>query len=245
MKKNNLVLLLSAVFVLLLNVCGMAFAQSEEEFVIYPESKIFTQEELQAAAKVFLAEFNTWEGCEMHHFVYAGDDMSQAELEYVKANYEEPYDEVAKFISGFRSPKTAYGAWEPDKEYVYTWTLARIEKGDWKLINYGWDTPFVKSAQFTEEEMTNALNVIYAETDRMEGVRNLFIKYLGDEFSSGELEYVNSLERGSFDECAVFSVWFQSPVEAYGAWEPDTLYEWTFYLARANKGEWQLLTYGN
>ena len=72
----------------------------------------------------------------------------------------------------------------------------------------------------------------------------LSMKYAGDEASSAELEYINSLERGVFDECAVFTVWFISPKEAYGAWEPDMLYTWSFFLGRAEKGDWQVVTYG-
>ena len=38
---------------------------------------------------------------------------------------------------------------------------------------------------------------------------------------------------------------FHSPVEAGGAWEPDTEYtDWQWWLARSDGGKWKLLTWG-
>ena len=79
---------------------------------------------------------------------------------------------------------------------------------------------------------------------QMEGVRQLNISYTDDKLSAANLEYLNSLEKGDFDECAVFEVWFMSPKEAYGAWEADTLYTWTWYMGRADKGYWETVTFG-
>ena len=239
-------LILSLVSILALCLCGIAAAQDGESgaYIDLGESDLFTQEDLQAAVDVILAEFSTWEGTEMHVLTYAGDERSLSELEYVQEHYEEGYDEVAVFLSSFRSPKEQYGAWEADEEYTYSWTAARKDKGEWNLINWGWAENFFKSEQYSDEDMIAAMDTIYAEMEKMEGTRVRFMVYAGDEYSNGELEYVNSLERGEFDECAVFYVWFISPKEAYGAWEADMLYTWSFYLARADKGDWQIVTYG-
>ena len=241
--KKLFVMLMS--MVLSFALCGAAAAQENESGAIIDlgESKIFSQEDLQSAVDAILAEFSTWEGTEMHLVTYAGDVQSLSELEYVKKHYE-GYDEVAVFLSAFRSPKEQYGAWEPDEEYTYSWCAARKDKGEWNLINWGWAENFYKTEQYSEEDMTAAMNAIYAEMDKMEGTKLRFMRYAGDEFSNSQLEYINSLERGVFDECAVFNTWFISPKEAYGAWEPDRLYTWSFFLGRAEKGDWQIVTYG-
>ena len=228
-------------------VCIFCTAGAQEgtgAYINLGESELFSEADLQAAVDTVLDEFNGWEGCEMHYMEYAGDGPSLKELEYVKEHYEEGYDEAAVILSAFRSPKEAYGSWEADREYAWSWCAARKDKGEWELINWGFAESYLGSEQFTEEEMASALQTITAELEKMEGTRFYFAKYEGDEYSQSELEYVNSLERGAFDECTVFTVWFQSPKEEYGAWSPDTLYTWSFYLARADKGDWQIVTFG-
>lgn len=65
-----------------------------------------------------------------------------------------------------------------------------------------------------------------------------------------ELAYVNELgaARGgkTYDEVAVFRTDFHTPAHIDGmtAWEEDTDYTWTFYLARSNGGEWEIVTQG-
>jgi len=195
-----------------------------------------------------MEQFSGWEGCRLDQLMYAGDAMSVYDLESVKTLDRGEFDESILFFTAFRSPVNppANTAWEPDTEYFWSWSLARLNKGDWSLVNWGWYEPFIESEQYTMDEMFAATDIIYAEFERMEGTRVHFVQYAGDEFSAGELDYVNSLEKGSFDECAVFNVWFQSPKDVeFTAWEADQLYNWGFYLARSGKGEWQLLTYGN
>ena len=242
MNKN---LIFGLILTLALCLCGAAAAESDEAIIDIAGSERYTEEELTSAVETVLAEFDTWEGCDMHIIFYAGDEQSMDALEGANKMERGTFDECAVLFTAFRSPKEAYGAWSADEEYFYSWTLGRAEKGAWNLVNWGWDQNYLKSDQFTAEELDAGVSVIMDEMAKMEGTRFLYAKYAGDEFSSSELEYVNSLERGTFDECAVFYVWFMSPKEAYGAWEPDTLYNWSFYLARADKGAWQLVTYGN
>ncbi len=243
MKKNTLLTICLALAALM-SLAGIACAQETKAPINYGESKLYTNEEIDAAAEVIMAEFSGWEGCEMHLLEYAGDAQSLNELEYIQENYQEPYDECMVFISAFRSPKEAYAAWEADQEYVWSWCLARADKGEWKALTWGWAESFIASDLYTMDEVISAVDIIRAEVDRMEGVKLHLVRYSGDEISKSALEYINSLERGTFDECAVFSVWLQSPKDAYGAWEPDQLYTWTWFLGRADKGEWQIITYG-
>ena len=241
MKKSRIIVILLA-FVLCF--CSLAAANSDEAIIDLGKSERYTQDELTSVVELILSEFDTWEGCDMHVIFYAGDEQSMDELQNVNDLNRGKFDESAVFFSAFRSPKEAYGAWDADKEYFYSWTAARADKGSWSLVNWGWMENYLKSAQYSAEDLSAGANLVMKTLEEMEGTRFLYLRYAGDEFSNSELEYVNSLDRGVFDECAVYSVWFMSPKEAYGAWEADTLYNWSFYLARADKGEWQVVTYG-
>ena len=240
MKKLMLSLCFLAVFCL----AGVCSAQNWP-YIDLNGSEMYTEQDLQAAADVILAEFNTWEGCELHTLGYAGDEESMDWLDYANESDKGPFDEVVMFDSSFRSPKEQYGAWQPDEEYTWSWTLARADKGEWQLLTWGWKEPWLKSEQYSWEELTDGMIAIYAKFEEMEGTSVRYMKYAGDEYSNSELEYINSLDRGEFDECAVYNVWFMSPKDAYGAWEPDMLYSWSFFLGRAGKGEWNVVTYGN
>ncbi len=229
-------------------VLGMSLAANAQEntgaIIDYGTSERYEQADLEAAVDVILAEFDTWEGCEMHLLSYAGDEESMDELESVNSMDRGAFDETVIFDSAFRSPKEAYDAWEANMECTWSWTLARAEKGSWELVNFGWKENYLKSEQYSEEELQAGVDTIMAEMEKMEGTAFHYMKYAGDEFSMEQLDYINSLDRGVFDECAVYNVWFQSPKDAYGAWEADLLYSWSFYLGRAEKGEWQIITYG-
>lgn len=242
-KKTFLTIIFSMLTVL--SVFGIAAAQDGGAIIDLGGSEIYSQADLEAAVDVILAEFDTFEGCEMHIISYAGDEESMDNLEATNSLDRGVFDEIALFDSAFRSPKEAVGAWEPDTEYTWSWTLGRADKGEWTLANFGWREPWLKSEQYTMDELADGMSTIYAAFDQMEGTSVRYMKYAGDESSNSQLEYINSLDRGSFDECAVYYVWFMSPKDAYGAWEPDMLYSWTFFLGRAEKGEWQLITFGN
>ena len=249
MINKNLFLRLMIVLTLLVSFCGIAAAQETEEgdpgaIIDLNGSGLFANADLEAAAEKILDEFSSWEGCELHVLSYAGDPISADSLEYVNSLDGGIYDECAVFDSSFRSPKTAYGAWEADREYTWSWFLGRSGKGEWTLVTWGWTENFLKSEQYSEEDLTAGMELIMSKLAEMEGVSFRFMRYAGDEFSNSELKYINSLDRGEYDECAVYYVTFISPKTAYGAWEPDTLYAWSFYLGRADKGEWNLITYG-
>ncbi len=242
--KKNIVLTLFAVLIAALCFCGIACAQDSDYRFNPGVSELFSQEDIKAAADLIMAEFSKWEGCDMYLLQYAGDARSLNELEYVKANYEEPYEECMLFMSAFRSPAEATMAWAPNEDYCWSWTVVRVKDGEWVLNNWGWAEPNVKSAQYSVYDIDGASDIIRSELAQMEGVKQLNTGYTDDALSSSSLEYINSLDRGKFDECAVFEVWFMSPKEAYGAWEADTLYVWNWYLGRSGKGYWETVSYG-
>ncbi|MBQ7565847.1 MAG: hypothetical protein IJT18_01885 [Oscillospiraceae bacterium] len=103
-----------------------------------------------------------------------------------------------------------------------------------------------KSDRYTQEDLQKAEKLV---EDTIKGFTEATIDlksltYAGDEKSMAELEYVNSLDRGAFDEVAIFGSLFHTSKDAGGAWEADTDYTWDFYLARSTGGEWTMVTYG-
>ena len=242
--KKNIVLTLFAVILTALCICGVAGAQ-EPDYPLYPGvSELYSYEDIVAAADVIMAEFSTWDGCKLYRLQYAGDTRSLNELANVNADSEEPYDKCMLFMSAFRSPKEESMAWAANEDYCWSWTVVRNKDGEWTLRNWGWAEPFLKSDHLSVYDLEGGSENIRADLSQMEGVKQLNISYTDDDFSEENLDYINSLERGEFDECAVYEVWFMSPKEAYGAWEADTLYVWTWYLGRSDKGYWKTVTYG-
>ena len=242
--KKNILLTICAVVLAAFCICGIACAQDPEYPLNPGSSELYSYEEIKAGADVIMEKFSAWKGCELYLLEYAGDKRSLSELEYVKANYEEPYDECMLFMSAFRSSDDPEMTWAPNEDYCWSWTLVRANGGEWVLNNWGWAEPYMKSNQYSVYDLQGAADNIQYDLGQMEGVKQLNISYTDDDLSAANLDYINSLERGEFDECAVFNVWFMSPKEAYGAWEADTLYTWTWYMGRSEKGYWETVSYG-
>ena len=67
-------------------------------------------------------------------------------------------------------------------------------------------------------------------------------EYLGEVPSE---EDAASEDAASEDVVIEFLSDYHSPVDAVGAWEPDTEYtDWQWWLARTEGGEWELMTCG-
>jgi len=67
-------------------------------------------------------------------------------------------------------------------------------------------------------------------------------EYLGEVPSE---EDAASEDAASEDVVIEFLSDYHSPVDAVGAWEPDTEYtDWQWWLARTEGGEWELMTSG-
>ena len=71
-----------------------------------------------------------------------------------------------------------------------------------------------ESEIYTREDRHSAARLISDTVNSFEGCKLYAVKYEGDEVSQKNLEYCNSL------------------------------YSWSWYLARTNGGEWEILTYG-
>ena len=107
-------------------------------------------------------------------------------------------------------------------------------------IDYG------SSEIYSREDMDDAIKLIKDQFYSWEGCKLYSIYYTDDSFCQREIEYVNTLaEDGvTYTECIVFRTRFRSPVFGGGAWNANFEYDWSWYLARTEGGEWDLLTWG-
>ena len=111
----------------------------------YGTSSIYSKEDMDAAIEVILKQFILFEGCELYSLSYRSDeDSNNAENiawmnDLEKANEdEEVFVQCIAFDSCFRSPIKGGGAWNANKEYTWSWWLARGEGGEWKLVTWGY-----------------------------------------------------------------------------------------------------------
>ncbi len=108
------------------------------------------------------------------------------------------------------------------------------------LIDYG------VSEKYSRKEMDAAVDLIEREFYSWKGCKLYSIIYAGDEFCEKELDYVNSLAKDGvvYTECIVFYTNFKTSMFAGGGFNPNFEYDWSWYLARAEDGRWELLTWG-
>ncbi len=107
----------------------------------YGTSKLYTEDDLKAAAIQVECKFASLDGCELQSLKYAGDDAVTDEKlnEINKQNPEAKYTKIAKFLMDFHTPeKTGDTALEPNRDYTgYQWWLARTDKDGWEIVSYG------------------------------------------------------------------------------------------------------------
>lgn len=111
----------------------------------YGTSAVYSKKDMDAAIKIIIKEFETFEGCELHSLSYASDEECNtaeniAWMNQCKAKDDpEVFTQCIAFDSSFHSPKTDSGAWNPDEECTdWYWWLARSDGGEWKLMTYGY-----------------------------------------------------------------------------------------------------------
>lgn len=99
---------------------------------------------------------------------------------------------------------------------------------------------------YTKQDMNAAIKIIKDKVNSWLGCKLYFLSYSGDERSSKELDYCNSLNQDGepFTECIVFDSCFCSPIWGGGGFEKNALYYWEWCLARTENGPWQLVAYG-
>lgn len=112
-------------------------------------------------------------------------------------------------------------------------------------IDYG------NSSVYTKEDMDAAIATIQATFDTWEDCELHSLSYSSDGICTSEenIAWMNDLEKANdneqvFTQCIMFDSSFHSPKKRAGAWNPDEEYEWTWWLARREGGEWKLMTWG-
>ena len=107
-------------------------------------------------------------------------------------------------------------------------------------IDYG------TSDVYSQADMDSAINQIKDTFSKWEGCKLYSISYTDDGLCERELDYCNTLADDGvvYDQCIVFRTSFRSPIFGGGAWNANFKYDWSWYLARTNNGEWELLTWG-
>ena len=138
--KKGIMILLSALLILALAACGGE--KTTEPEVDYGSSDLYSKEEMDAAITAIRAEFDTWEGCELHALRYAGDESaSQENLDWMNELRKdgEAFTQCIEFLSDFRTSGEAASDLEADQEYQnWQWWLARSDGGDWQLMTWGY-----------------------------------------------------------------------------------------------------------
>ena len=103
------------------------------------------------------------------------------------------------------------------------------------------------SQLYSREDLREAVKLIERKFKSFDGCEMHALRYAGDVCNSlGNIQWVNSLDEGkSYVQVVEFLSDFHTPAEDSGALEPD--YEYTDYqwwLARAEDGEWKLVSWG-
>lgn len=99
---------------------------------------------------------------------------------------------------------------------------------------------------YSEQEMNDAVDLIKEEFNSWHGCKLYSISYAGDDYSRKELGYCNTLAPDgiTYAEAIVFRMSFRSPIFGGGGWNPNFRYDWSWYLARTENGDWEVLTWG-
>ena len=120
--------------------------------------------------------------------------------------------------------------------------------GFWIIEPYLVETKIIYGGSeiYSEQDKEDAVEVIIEKFNQFEGCVLYEVSYTSDSYCLKNLDYVNDLapEGVVFSECIVFDTEFRSPIFGGGAWNPNRIYEWSWYLGRTEGGNWQLLTWG-
>ena len=179
--------------------------------------------------------------CEAHCFVY-----DKGKFWDVPVTEEEDAELGEAKIAGATGSFTFVG---DDENLLLSWYSDVSPETEVIFERAAEDTAdgYGESDIYTPADMDAAVARIEETFAGWEGCEMHGIAYAGDECASAEnLEWLNGLgEGGNYAECIEFLSDFHSPVEGGGAWEADTEYtDWQWWLARAEGGEWELVSWG-
>ena len=137
-----------------------------------------------------------------------------------------------------------------DGSYCGEWAFYNEECQPGEIIYNTISDEEIPSASelYSEEDLAAAETAIMNTLNEWEvTVESFNLTYAGDEVSSSNLDYCQSLNP-EVTECAVFTSSFHIPeqdVEMAGAFEPNADIEgWSWTLGKNAAGEWEVLTNG-
>ena len=111
-------------------------------------------------------------------------------------------------------------------------------------IDYG------ASSVYSKEEIDSAIEIMKKQFASFEGCELHSLSYMPDEEcnNADNIEWMNNLRtddnKEAFTQCIAFESSFRSPEKGGGAWEANEEYTWSWWLARSEGGEWNLMTWG-
>ena len=113
-------------------------------------------------------------------------------------------------------------------------------------IDYG------ASSVYSKEEIDSAIEIIKKQFSSFEGCELHSLSYMSDEEcnNADNIEWMNDLRtddndnKEAFTQCIAFESSFCSLKKGGGTWEANEEYTWSWWLARSEGGEWNLMTWG-
>ena len=108
-------------------------------------------------------------------------------------------------------------------------------------IDYG------ASSIYSKEEIDSAIEIIKKQFALFEGCELHRLSYMTDEEcnNADNIEWMNDLRtddnKEAFTQCIAFESSFCSLKKGGGTWEANEEYTWSWWLARSEGGEWNLI----
>ena len=102
------------------------------------------------------------------------------------------------------------------------------------------------SELYTEEDMGEAEDIVQAEVDSWEGIELVSLSYGGDaENNEANIDWLSDLNGKKYAQVLEFLANIRTAEDFQGSLEPNTdYYDYQFWLARTEGGEWELITWG-
>lgn len=111
----------------------------------------------------------------------------------------------------------------------------------------GVDIDYNNCTAYSEKDIDLAARIVMDKVNSFEGefFTDRAVLYSLKVSDTDCLEYCRSLnEDADYTESICFSSVMRSPVTGGGGWNANSIYEWSWYLARTENGNWELLTWG-
>lgn len=96
-----------------------------------------------------------------------------------------------------------------------------------------------------KEDIDDAAKAVFDEFSQFDDAVLYSLTYSGDETSENNIAYCQELLKDKkIVDCIVFKSNFKTSKWAKPAWEPNTEYDWDWYVAKDSNGNWTVATYG-